>query len=322
MGAVTLAVTKDEMDNLPPLRALLVFDAVGKCMSMKRAASELAVSPGAVSQQIKILEDALGLQLISRNSARLQLTEFGQLYHRAISGALQNLRNAHTETLKTRRTSTLLVSALPLLASRWLAPRMFEWQQMHPDITMHLEGAISEPEAGSGHADFRISYHDKIRHFENAVALYTDSLIPVCSPQLLRTGPPLKSPADLLAYRLLNIEWAPILEPPPTWQDWFKQAGVSLEGYRDPFIFSLSSLAIEAALNGRGIALAQHSMIADDLKEGRLVAPFPHRLKLSSPYYFAWQQSVFDKHGARDFHRWLIGLARQQAQIEAEEASA
>lgn len=307
------------MDNLPPLRALLVFDAVGKCMSMKRAAAELAVSPGAVSQQIKLLEDALGLQLISRNSARLQLTEFGQVYHQSISAALQKLRNAHSEALAMRRSNTLLISALPLLASRWLAPRMFEWQQMHPDITMHLEGAISEPQPGAGHVDFRISYYDKIRHFENSVALYTDSLIPVCSPHLAQSGPPLKTPADLLAYRLLTIDWTPILDPPPTWQDWFTLAGVAVKGCNDPFIFSLSSLAIEAALDGRGIALAQYSMIVDDLRAGRLVAPFPYRLKLASPYYFAWQQSVFDKRGARDFHRWLIGLARQQAQLETEQ---
>jgi LysR family glycine cleavage system transcriptional activator len=190
---------------------------------------------------------------------------------------------------------------------------------MHPDITMHLEGAISEPQPGAGHVDFRISYHNKIRHFENSVALYTDSLIPVCSPHLAQSGPPLKRPADLLAYRLLTIDWTPILDPPPTWQDWFTLAGVAVKGCNDPFIFSLSSLAIEAALDGRGVALAQHSMIVDDLRAGRLVAPFPYRLKLASPYYFAWQQSVFDKRGARDFHRWLIGLARQQAQLEAEQ---
>jgi LysR family glycine cleavage system transcriptional activator len=319
MGQADSPSWLSEMDNLPPLRALLVFDAVGKCMSMKRAAAELAVSPGAVSQQIKLLEDALGMQLISRNSARLQLTEFGQVYHQSISAALQRLRNAHNEALAMRRSNTLLISALPLLASRWLAPRMFEWQQMHPDITMHLEGAISEPQPGAGHVDFRISYHDKIRHFENSVALYTDSLIPVCSPHLAQSGPPLKRPADLLAYRLLTIDWTPILDPPPTWQDWFTLAGVAVKGCNDPFIFSLSSLAIEAALDGRGVALAQHSMIVDDLRAGRLVAPFPYRLKLASPYYFAWQQSVFDKRGARDFHRWLIGLARQQAQIEAEQ---
>lgn len=319
MGQADSPSWLSEMDNLPPLRALLVFDAVGKCMSMKRAAAELAVSPGAVSQQIKLLEDALGMQLISRNSARLQLTEFGQVYHQSISAALQRLRNAHNEALAMRRSNTLLISALPLLASRWLAPRMFEWQQMHPDITMHLEGAISEPQPGAGHVDFRISYHDKIRHFENSVALYTDSLIPVCSPHLAQSGPPLKRPADLLAYRLLTIDWTPILDPPPTWQDWFTLAGVAVEGCNDPFIFSLSSLAIEAALDGRGVALAQHSMIVDDLRAGRLVAPFPYRLKLASPYYFAWQQSVFDKRGARDFHRWLIGLARQQAQLEAEQ---
>jgi LysR family glycine cleavage system transcriptional activator len=304
------------IDDLPPFRALLVFEVVGRCLSMKRASEELAVSPGAVSQQIKILEDALGFQLIYRNATGARLTEFGQTYHNAISVALGGLRQAHAEALAAQPSNSLLISALPLFASRWLAPKMFEWQQLHPDISLHLEGAITEPPSGPGHADFRISYNDKISHLENSVALYNDSLIPVCSPALLRSGPPLENPVDLLAHRLLTIDWKPLLEQPPTWQDWFSGVGVACGEIRDAFVFSLSSLAIEAAVDGRGIALVQHSLIAEDVKAGRLLTPFKHRLKLPSPYVLAWSRSVFDKPGARDFHRWIVGLARAQDRTE------
>jgi LysR family glycine cleavage system transcriptional activator len=303
--------------DLPPFRSLLVFEVVGRCLSMKRASEELAVSPGAVSQQIKILEDALGIRLIYRNATGARLTEFGQAYHNAISGALDGLRHAHAEALAAQPSGNLLISALPLFASRWLAPRMFEWQRLHPDVSIHLEGAIAEPPAGPGHADFRISYQDKISHLENSVALYNDSLVPVCSPALLRAGPPLERPVDLLAYRLLTIDWKPLLAPPPTWQDWFNGVGVACGEPRDAFVFSLSSLAIEAAVDGRGVALAQHSLIAEDVKAGRLVEPFRHRLKLPSPYFLAWRHSVFDKPGARDFHRWIVGLARAQDRTES-----
>ena len=299
------------MNDLPPFRALLVFEVVGRCSSMKRAADELGVSPGAVSQQIKILEESLGLQLISRNSTGLRLTEFGERYFRETSRILDDLRQVHREMVVTRPSSGLIVSGLPLLTSKWLAPRMFEWQQLHPDISLHLEGSMVEPSLESGQVDFRISYRDRLRGFESGVPLYTDSLIPVCSPELLKTGPPLETPGDLASYRLLTIDWKPLLSPPPVWKDWFLSAGVTPSvALRDTFVFSLSSLAIEAAIDGRGVALAQYSMITEDIRAGRLVTPFAHRLLLPSPYFLAWRPGVFDKHGARDFQRWLIGLAR------------
>ncbi|WJR80384.1 LysR substrate-binding domain-containing protein [Bradyrhizobium sp. NP1] len=301
------------MNDLPPFRALLVFDVVGRCSSMKRAADELGVSPGAVSQQIKILEEALGLQLVARNTAGLRLTEFGERYHRETSRILADLRRTHRELAATRASSGLIVSGLPLLTSKWLAPRMLEWQALHPDISLHLEGSIIEPSLESGQVDFRISYRDRIRHFESGVPLYTDSLVPVCSPDLLRNGSPLESPGDLALYRLLTIDWKPLLSPSPSWKDWFASAGVTPSAaLRDTFVFSLSSLAIEAAIDGRGVALAQSSLVSEDIRAGRLVVPFSHRLMLPSPYFLAWRAGVFDKHGARDFQRWLIGLARSQ----------
>jgi LysR family glycine cleavage system transcriptional activator len=90
---------------------------------------------------------------------------------------------------------------------------------------------------------------------------------------------------------------------------------------RDTFVFSLSSLAIEAAIDGRGVALVQYSMITEDIRAGRLVTPFAHRLLLPSPYFLAWRSGVFDKHGARDFQRWLIGLARNLEPTQDDQAS-
>lgn len=286
---------------------------------MKRAAEELGVSPGAVSQQIKILEDALGLQLVSRNTAGLRLTQFGERYYRETSPILAELRRTHRDLLAARASSQLVVSGLPLLTSKWLAPNMMEWQSLHPDISLHVEGSIIEPSLDSAQVDFRISYRDRIRHFESGVPLYTDSLVPVCSPDLLKNGPPLETPGDLIAYRLLTIDWKPLLTPPPSWKDWFASAGVTPSAaLRDTFVFSLSSLAIEAAIDGRGVALAQLSLISEDIRNKRLVMPFTHRLMLPSPYFLAWRSGVFNKHGARDFHRWLIGMARKQ---EAQSAS-
>jgi LysR family glycine cleavage system transcriptional activator len=301
------------MAGLPPLRALHVFEVVGRRGSMTKAADELDVSPGAVSQQIKILEDALGMKLITRKVSGLTLTELGRSYHAGISKAFQDLQKAHDDILLLHRSKGFEISALPLLASRWLAPRVFEWQRRHPEVRIQLESTTVEPSPGAGSLDFRITYQEKSSAFDSFAPLFTDSLIPVCSPGLIASGPPLRTPADLMAYRLLTTDWKPLLASAPDWREWFRHAGVECGDILDMIVFSLSSLAIEAAIDGRGVTLAQRALIDEDLKLGRLVTPFPQMLLLPSPYVLAWNNEVFDKRGAREFHRWILGVARQQA---------
>jgi LysR family glycine cleavage system transcriptional activator len=302
------------MAELPSLRALQVFEAVGRCGSMTKASRELNVSPGAISQQIKLLEETLGLRLISRSASGLALTEIGKRYHVAVMKGFEELRRAQSDIERTRRTGAggLVISALPSLASKWLATLIFEWQQHHPGVNIHLEGTHREPHLDQGDADFRITYGDRFRDFDGSVLLFTDSVMPVCSPRLLESGPPLRTPADLLGCPLLSIDWKPQFESPPTWQDWFRHVGVDCGDLRNSFVFSLSSLAIDAAIEGHGVTLAQCAMVAEDLRAGRLIAPFPQKLRLPAPYILAWSSAIFDKSGAREFHRWIIGRARRQ----------
>lgn len=300
------------MTELPPLRALRVFETVGRLGSMTKAAQELRVSTGAVSQQIKILEDFLKLPLISRSANGITFTEAGSEYHKAISRSFIDLARAQREIIDSRHSPALIISALPLFASRWLSKKMFTWQRTHPQIKFQLESNSLEPSRSNATFDFRITYAEKGYLFENYLVLFTDSLIPVCSPKLLKNDPPLNIPADLLSYRLLTIDWRPFLSPPPTWKDWFRIAGVDEGEVPDFFIMSLSALAIEAAIDGRGVALAQRSMVQDDLKNGRLVAPFSEVLRLPSPYILGWNAPSFSKEGARDFHRWIAAEARKE----------
>ncbi|MFU0504207.1 LysR substrate-binding domain-containing protein [Pseudaminobacter sp. NGMCC 1.201702] len=299
------------MVELPPLRALQVFEAVGRFGSMTKAAQELKVSPGAISQQIKILEEAMGLHLVARKGNGLALTEVGLAYHQAVAKAFADFHKASSDIVEFHRSSALIISALPLIASRWLSPNMFTWQKTHPNVCFHLEGTAIEPVLDGKPFDFRITYADKAHLFESFVPLFNDGLVPVCSPELAASQP-LEKPADLLAHRLLTIDWRPFLSPAPTWQDWFRLVGLDGSEIRDFFMLSLSSLAIEAAIEGRGIALAQKAMVAEELRTGRLIAPFEQVLMLPSPYILAWNRTVFDKTGASEFHRWIVGLARKQ----------
>lgn len=301
------------MDSLPPLRALQVFDTLGRCQGVGETARRLGVSPGAVSQQIKLLEDVLGIRLLAKEGKRLRLTEAGLAYHASCAQAFEGLRLARAELERGKHVRNLSISALPSVLSKWLAPRMYAWQRLHPDFDVFLEGTHSEPSASGHHIDFRITYGERVDTSAAYAELFRDTVVPVCSPALLRDHPPLTHPADMLRYPLLSIDWLPKFSSPPSWRDWFVAQGVDCAGLRENrLVFSLSSLAIQAAIEGEGFVLAQTSMIADDVAAGRLLVPFATGVPLLSPYFLTWQANAFDAPHCRAFHRWLLTQGREQ----------
>lgn len=303
------------MDNLPSLRALQVFDAVGRFGGIVEAARRLGISAGAVSQQMKLLEDSLGLSLTFKVGKRIRLTAAGQRYHDSCAAAFESLRIAQVEVERTKNASNLRISALPSLFSDWLAPLIYAWQSEHPDLNLFLDGSHTEPASDGYEIDFRVTYgHYALT--ENAVELFRDCVVPVCSPKLLRGDAPLHSPADLLNYPLLSIDWLPKFASPPSWRDWFDAQHVDHSQLRDGYrVYSLSSMAIQAAVSGQGVVLAQCSMIANSLADGRLIMPFAQGLPLPSPYFLVGAKDAFDKAHCREFHRWLVSRGRDQMLI-------
>ncbi|WP_223509903.1 LysR substrate-binding domain-containing protein [Pseudomonas sp. BF-RE-29] len=303
------------MDNLPSLRALQVFDAVGRFGGIVEAARRLGISAGAVSQQMKLLEDSLGLSLTFKVGKRIRLTAAGQRYHDSCAAAFESLRIAQVEVERTKNASNLRISALPSLFSDWLAPLIYAWQSEHPDLNLFLDGSHTEPASDGYEIDFRVTYgHYALT--ENAVELFRDCVVPVCSPKLLRGDAPLRSPADLLNYPLLSIDWLPKFASPPSWRDWFDAQHVDHSQLRDGYrVYSLSSMAIQAAVSGQGVVLAQCSMIANSLADERLIMPFARGLPLPSPYFLVGAKDAFDKAHCRDFHRWLVSRGRDQMLI-------
>ena len=303
------------MDNLPSLRALQVFDAVGRFGGIVEAARRLGISAGAVSQQMKLLEDSLGLSLTFKVGKRIRLTAAGQRYHDSCAAAFESLRIAQVEVERTKNASNLRISALPSLFSDWLAPLIYAWQSEHPDLNLFLDGSHTEPASDGYEIDFRVTYgHYALT--ENAVELFRDCVVPVCSPKLLRGDAPLHSPADLLNYPLLSIDWLPKFASPPSWRDWFDAQHVDHSQLRDGYrVYSLSSMAIQAAVSGQGVVLAQCSMIANSLADEHLIMPFARGLPLPSPYFLVGAKDAFDKAHCRDFHRWLVSRGRDQMLI-------
>jgi len=301
---MSIAVT-----TLPPLRAVQAFEAVGRCGSIKGAAAELGVSSGAVTQQIHILERFLGIRVVERGGRGVQLTTWGILYLPFVQNSFEQLRSGARKVERALHSNRLSISALPSVANRWLGPLLFDWKNQHEHVHLVLEGVDPEPRLEEGEADFRISYGARQRFHQRSARLFTDHVLPVGSPRLLPPGG-LSRPQQILEFPLLWIDWGPEFNAIPSWSDWLVSAGVKCDP-RCELTFSLSSAAIDAAIQGRGLVLAQHSMVRSELASGSLVRIFQHSLPMPEPYFLAWNRSATDKPLAVAFQSWLLTEGHQ-----------
>jgi LysR family glycine cleavage system transcriptional activator len=301
------------LKKLPPLRAIQTFEAFGRHGSVATTADELGVTSGAVSQQIRRAEEALGLRLLERHGKNISLTAWGRVYHAKVSEAFDKLREAQDELHAIRSESSLIVSCLPSLASKWVGPQLFDWQAK-TGAHVRLVGTGTEPRHGEEPVDFRISYGERVKSFEHYTELFTDWVVPACSPAFLAANP-VERPADILNRSLLGIEWDTGYQQPPSWVEWAASIGETPPSTPRDLRFSISSAAIDAAINGRGFVLAQLAMVHDDLAAGRLVVPFDLRLRLSQTYFLAWQRSALEKPLGAELRAWIVKISRQQAAL-------
>jgi LysR family glycine cleavage system transcriptional activator len=296
---------------LPPLRAIQVFEAVGRCGSVSRAADELGVSPGAVTQQIHGLEKHLKVRLVQRSGRGIELTNWGTIYLQRVAAGLEQLHQAQQDLERARRSNDLKISALPSLSTKWVGPLLFAWKKQYPDARLSLDANDAEPRLEEGEVDFRLSYGSRRRHYPRYTRLFSDFVTVVASPALLASDSPLKHPRELLKRNLLWIDWGPEYAALPTWRDWFALLGISADRLRADLTFSTSSAAIDAAIEGRGFALAQNSMIASALSSGALTRVYPQALPVPDFYFLAWNGAALDKPVGAAFHAWIVAEARR-----------
>ncbi|SEI12423.1 DNA-binding transcriptional regulator, LysR family [Rhizobium tibeticum] len=298
-----------------PLKGLQAFEAVGRCGSVTAAAAELNVSPGAISQQIRKIESFLGVTLLERSGRTVELTQWGRLYHREISKGFEQFALAEQVLERARNENALVLSALSSVVNKWIGRRIFDWQALHPDAHVRVTGRDKEPRMGFDEVDFRVSYGSDVLQHDHYTELFRDWVVPACSPALI-DGRSL-SPAELLSCPLLHVEWERHFTPYPSWTEFAAKIGTGFKGPPSGLSFTLSSSAIDAAVNKRGIVLAQMSMIADELEAQTLVIPVDIRLPLRESYFLAWDRSALQKPYGPEFRDWVIAISRRQAQISA-----
>jgi len=286
--------------SLPPLNALRAFETAARHMSISVAANELRVTPAAVSHQIRILEDHVGLPLFMRNGRGLALTDAGAAGLRDLREGFARLCAAMDAIDSLGEAGVLSVSVAPSFAAKWLLPRLGSFQSAHAEIDVHVSASMQLVDFVKDGVDIAIRYGAG-RYSDVAV----ESVVPVCSPEFLREHGPFYAPSDLVEATLLHDD-SPDNDPScPNWEMWLSAAGAKhIDAAREPR-FNQSSLVIEAAILGRGVGLAKTALAARDLRQGRLVQPFLSQVKVDFAYYIVAPRAKLNLPKVSHFIDWL-----------------
>jgi LysR family glycine cleavage system transcriptional activator len=287
-------------ERLPPLNALRTFEAAARHLSFTKAASELFVTQAAVSHQIKALEDHLGIPLFRRLNRALMLTDEGQALLPFVRDAFDQLADGIRRLRQGQSAGVLTISVLPSIASTWLIPRLRQFQTRHPDIEVHMSASDRLVDFAREPVDAGIRYGLGQWPGLRALRLLSAEMMPVCSPQLLEGPNALRTPDDLAHHRLLHV-----LNSPDEWRMWLMAAGVQGVDPDRGVRFDHTALAIQAALNGMGVAMGPAALVGEDLAAGRLVEPFDVELPSDSAYYFVAPETTADQFKIRAFGDWL-----------------
>jgi DNA-binding transcriptional LysR family regulator len=283
---------------LPSTTALTCLDAVARSGSFTRAAAALNLTQGAVSRQIALLEEQLGLKLFERTGRGIELTEKGRIYADGVGEVLERIRTLTLDAMSHRAESALSLAILPTFGTRWLMPRMPDFVARHPDITISFATRI-------GRFDFQAEAIDAAIHVgladwpgADCKFLMNETVAPVCSPSFLAQHP-LSEPEDLLEQPLVEMR-----SRPDAWRVWLAKHDVIGE-YRGGMRFEQFASVAQACVGGLGIALMPLFLIEAELSSGQLVEIGNWRSQSDAAYYFVRPHARLAHPPSRKFENWL-----------------
>jgi LysR family glycine cleavage system transcriptional activator len=311
-------------ERVPPFGALRAFESAARHLSFKKAAEELHVTPSAISQQVRMLEEQLNVSLFRRLTRALELTPEGTAMVPKVREGLESLSAAMTLVRKPLLVDgPLTVAAPPSFATRWLLPRLQRFATQHPEIDLRLTSSL---EMIDGRADpfhplfiengdepVTIRYGGGEYPGSRVDRIFRASYVPVCSPKLLQGKNALRKPEDLRHHTLIHDDTVPDANARPSWQQWLKLEGVDhILAQRGPH-FTDGSLAIEAAADGLGVALALRPLVCSDVKKGRLAIPFDSPMPSNYAYYFVTPEVTGERPDLTKFREWVLTEAAKEA---------
>lgn len=287
--------------DLPPLNALRAFESAAQHLNFTKASEELFVTQGAVSRQIKRLEEDLGLPLFRRDGPKIVLTPVGAMYRDAIIEGLSVIRRGTAKVRQQSARPTLTVSVLPSFATMWLVPRVVRFHAEHPHLELRLNCSYDlvdfrhEPEIDAairfGRGDWPGVYSE---------CLFSCEVFPVCSPALLNGNGAFKSTAEIYDHPLIHAT-----EPMDDWSRWFDAAGLELPDRPPGTRYSDFMALQQAAIEGQGVALARSLLVEADLRSGRLIKPIDISIRTESSYYFVCSPEMRESETVNTLYRWL-----------------
>jgi LysR family glycine cleavage system transcriptional activator len=290
--------------RLPSIRALAAFEAAGRHLNFTHAAAELNLTQGAISHRVADLEAQLGVRLFVRLRQGLQLTQPGHGYLAVVREALARLHaGARAIEDEYAGRGVLTVSVSPNFAAKWLVHRLGTFLAAHPDIDLRISATLRHIDLAADGVDLAVRHGDGQWSDLDVVRLSTEQLFPVCSPRLVESAQGLRTPRDLSRCVLLHDR------DRQGWARWLDAAGVpEVDAGRGP-VFDQTSMAIDAAIAGHGVALARTALAAADLLGGRLVRPFATALPAPFAYWIICAKGAAASRKIALFRDWLLAEA-------------
>ena len=294
--------------RLPPLSALRAFEAVARTLSFTGAARELHVTPGAISQQVRALEEQLGTALFRRSRRSVALTAAGSAILPDVQAGFESLSRVLDDGWRRSQGKTLTISVAPSFASKWLLPRLPEFAAQFPDIELRISATVGLVDFAREEVDLAIRFGSGGYGDVKTERLFSEALAPMCAPRLVTPRRPLNTPSDLRHFRLIHDLSIPWRDHESGWARWLKLAGAGEVNASRGSRFSLAELALQAAIDGTGVVLGRLALAQQDLAEGRLYRPFSVVLPLDMSYYLVMPKKKHERPEIQSFKAWIRGV--------------
>ncbi|MGN6828135.1 LysR substrate-binding domain-containing protein [Paucibacter sp. M5-1] len=289
----------------PSLHELHAFAATARLGSFSKAAELLCVTQGAVSRAVARLEEHLGQSLLLRQPRGNELTPVGRSYLELIEPALQTLESAAVAQRTAEGPTRLRISVAPTLATKWLIPRLPDWQALHPQIALSLAPYRRDEDFGDPEVDAWLRPGEDLWPAGiTADYIVGRDIVPICRPQELRGRQALREPADLLSRPLLYHS-----NYPDNWRQWLEAVGVHDAQLKPSADFEQVAMLVQAVVSGLGVAVVQRCLIADELAAGRIVIPFDQPVQISRGYMLCTRRASQTQRALRSLRQWLLAQA-------------
>jgi LysR family glycine cleavage system transcriptional activator len=293
---------------MPQLNALRAFEAAARHLSLTKAAQELHVTAGALSHQIRGLEELLGLALFERRVRSIALTRAGQQLYPGLRTGFIQIKDAVEALSELGDERVLVISTPPGFTSKWLAPRLYRFSSAYPEIDARISSSLSNANFTTDGVDVAVrnlpvdAATDPELVIEKLMEL---SFVPVCSPRLIEAQGPFATPEALKSVPLIHDDTLLSRAGIPGWADWFKAAGLEDVDVSRGLRFNSADHALDATVEAVGVLLAHDVLAYDELRTGRLVIPFDLALRSGRAYHFVCAKRRQDHKNVRAFRTWI-----------------